>query len=814
MLLLVGVVFLLHEAAAVRDAEHWRGAHVRASSTSRPSALPLSVLESISRVRLPPRKKAATVADVSRRRDDRQRSHVACGPLASAKEARKALGEVEVLYAEKESDVACWLVALKSTKAEELKGFMSHLSTKKLFFSIDRTPALFKMSPGLLESTSGVLQPAKTIFENKNGLLVTIQSDLLKFVKELRSFLKADDDLASIVDELEVCGDIFDGAVCDQWRQGLEAAKKCEVKVVNVGKKRLRLLFPHIRTSEGDSCTLATIAFVAAKSEVQSLDAPAANSLFWKRPSVKRRLDEKTLDLITNHLSQKTTRSVPLNAFASMALQGGTISNETPLWDLGLTGLDQLIQVPDTGVDDASCWLRETCSSATLIDDDSVRCELTGSFNSERQISRSTYSNPVTDLSLRKVVQYVSYPAPTGTYAYDSASGHGTHVAGTVAGNLAETKPYDNCSSVLITMGYSNTDGQYEKVEKYTYQGVSDVDFYYYSATLGNYFYRLYSQYWVLGTVLEGTGSYSASFCDVITVPDLFYECTFSEELVGECFEETKGVAYEAKILAFDFGDAEGNLDTPTDLYEMMYPPAFDAGARISSNSWGGGYSYDAKAKDVDDYVYDHPEFLIVFAAGNDGDLYGAYSISSPGLAKNCLTVGAAENAFPVLNFTAVASFSSRGPTLDGRIKPDVIAPGDALWSAAASGSSGLATCSVTEKQGTSMAAPAIAGLAALIRQFLIEGHHRTYSSNGVNASQYNETQPSAALVKAMLIASTQAATYGYDTTYTSIDLASYYAKGTNFSLGMSSLDFHQGFGMANAPRVLPQLEKIRALSL
>ncbi len=96
---------------------------------------------------------------------------------------------------------------------------------------------------------------------------------------------------------------------------------------------------------------------------------------------------------------------------------------------------------------------------------------------------------------------------------------------------------------------------------------------------------------------------------------------------------------------------AYGLAGLPVDL-TALFQQAYDAGVRIHNNSWGGGDfgEYDSYAEAVDRFMWEHPDFLILFAAGNDGidyDRNGAVdsgSVTPPGTAKNCLTVGAAES--------------------------------------------------------------------------------------------------------------------------------------------------------------------------
>jgi hypothetical protein len=88
----------------------------------------------------------------------------------------------------------------------------------------------------------------------------------------------------------------------------------------------------------------------------------------------------------------------------------------------------------------------------------------------------------------------------------------------------------------------------------------------------------------------------------------------------SEGLGQYNGMASEAKIAFFDIGEKEqGELDVPWNMTKI-FKPAYHAGARIHSNSWGGGYWYDLYCSIVDKYVYETDDFLAVFAAGNDGN--------------------------------------------------------------------------------------------------------------------------------------------------------------------------------------------------
>src|SRR6266566_1095931 len=180
-----------------------------------------------------------------------------------------------------------------------------------------------------------------------------------------------------------------------------------------------------------------------------------------------------------------------------------------------------------------------------------------------------------------------------------------------------------------------------------------------------------------------------------------------------------RGTAPKATLVVQSLiGPSGGLKGIPPDLTDLFEPPYRDDGDRKSTNSWGGHipgetqqHPYGPQANEIDDFVWKHPDLVICFAAGNtgtdnnqDGSIDPAQIEFEPA-AKNCITVGASESQrpeiartygnirpheFPVQpihgdpmadNPEGMAAFSSRGLTLEGRLKPDVVAPGTSILS-------------------------------------------------------------------------------------------------------------------------------------
>jgi hypothetical protein len=191
--------------------------------------------------------------------------------------------------------------------------------------------------------------------------------------------------------------------------------------------------------------------------------------------------------------------------------------------------------------------------------------------------------------------------------------------------------------------------------------------------------------------------------------------------------------APDSKLVMVKIFDNDGNWAADDHEYDF-WKKAYLVGSKINNNSWGSNShgAYLSTDQDADKICIEYPDYVLLVANGNEGP--GVSSVGSPGGAKNVISVGACVTDNP----NNMANFSSRGPTNDKRIKPDVIAPGTSINSAQSQTNKGY-----VELKGTSMATPQVSGVVALIRQYFKEGKYSVISGSH---------NPSSALVKAMLI--------------------------------------------------------------
>ncbi|MDP7277149.1 MAG: S8 family serine peptidase, partial [Planctomycetaceae bacterium] len=221
------------------------------------------------------------------------------------------------------------------------------------------------------------------------------------------------------------------------------------------------------------------------------------------------------------------------------------------------------------------------------------------------------------------------------------------------------------------------------------------------------------------------------------------------------------GTAFQWRGMAPNAGIIDsGDLITLSNLATAINTNSLDLTNHSHAVSPDG--SYDAQNQTVDQAIQGDgissgssvPRRPQVYSAGNNGtnaawinNQAGFFSLTKQ--MKNAVVVG----NWDVPRNDLVAS-SSMGPTHDGRIKPDVVAPG--AWNIISTGTAGDVDCYATNNTngygpcgGTSMASPVVAGITAL----MLEGWQTTYlDASGTNIDQ---AAPAPATLRALVIQST-----------------------------------------------------------
>lgn len=172
-----------------------------------------------------------------------------------------------------------------------------------------------------------------------------------------------------------------------------------------------------------------------------------------------------------------------------------------------------------------------------------------------------------------------------------------------------------------------------------------------------------------------------------------------------------RGVAPEVSLLIAKVLDEAGNGSMSTVMAGIEWAVA--QGADVMNLSLGSEVACDGSdaLSVLCDAAVSQAGVVICVAAGNAGPR--SQTIGSPGCARNVITIGASTDG------NEVAEFSSRGPTSDGRIKPDVVFPGVGIVAPQAEGTaigSSVAPGYVSF-EGTSMATPHASGTVCLLLQ-------------------------------------------------------------------------------------------------
>ncbi len=227
------------------------------------------------------------------------------------------------------------------------------------------------------------------------------------------------------------------------------------------------------------------------------------------------------------------------------------------------------------------------------------------------------------------------------------------------------------------------------------------------------------------------------------------------------------GMAPKCRIAFTDIGAASDALKLPAD-YSHIYIWEYNAGARITSSSWGqsagGSSAYTINAQQIDQAAWNHKDLLMFRSAGNDNTSNDR--VNSPATGKNIVCVGASESGFGSAVTTwqvngtntrnellDVAEFSSHGPTDEGLMRPTLLGCGGwYIWSVDSDGSLTTNNSGIITMGGTSMATPTMAGMGALVRQYLTEGWYPTGTKVAGNAI----ANPSGALIKSLMMLATR----------------------------------------------------------
>ncbi len=186
-----------------------------------------------------------------------------------------------------------------------------------------------------------------------------------------------------------------------------------------------------------------------------------------------------------------------------------------------------------------------------------------------------------------------------------------------------------------------------------------------------------------------------------------------------------KGMAWQSNVVGYDWNNDTSEATTAAANGMLVSNHSYGYGASSIPDDWFGQYWTDAR--DWDQIMYNAPYFLMMVAAGNDGndnasngshlDGNSSYDkLSGHATAKNNMVVANGQdaniNGDGSLNSVSINTSSSEGPTDDYRIKPDITGNGTGLYSTYESSNTAYNTIT-----GTSMASPNVTGTLLLLQE-------------------------------------------------------------------------------------------------
>jgi hypothetical protein len=299
---------------------------------------------------------------------------------------------------------------------------------------------------------------------------------------------------------------------------------------------------------------------------------------------LERRAEARALNKFATSIVQSRCPDSPLSTGSDSAATSASILH--PLRDaLGLDGTGEIIAIADTGVDTSHCFFRDPTEEVPY----------------DATISHTH----------RKLVNY--YRFVDGS----DLNGHGTHVAGSALGeDCCTPTPSPNASArpgLTTSPTFAPTAAPTATPTASPSPAPSAVPTPASSPKLTSVSPTptptdLYSSFGSFGSFVSSSATAAAA-------------ATITASAVPRTAAGHSGLAPKAKLAFFDIGYQDSrSLFVPPDAGVDMFPVATFAGAAIHSNSWASGtLAYTSNSQDIDSYVWEHPEMLVLFAAGNSG---------------------------------------------------------------------------------------------------------------------------------------------------------------------------------------------------